>query len=102
MSVFGPEIADIEISTICHGIPPVGMDKPVPCKFCYKSNSGRGENMSLDTFKQIFHKFPRSLTQIAFGIGDIDSNPDLWNIMRYCRDNNYQFIVPNVTVNGYT
>lgn len=91
----GPEIADIEISTICHGI------NGKPCKFCYKSNTGVGENMSLETFKTIFHKLPKTLTQIAFGIGDIDSNPDLFKIMEYCRINDYNYVVPNVTINGW-
>lgn len=90
-SPFGPEIADIEISTICHGI------EGNPCRFCYKSNTGKGQNMSLEDFKTIFSKFPPTLTQIAFGIGDIDANPDMWKIFQHCRENG---IVPNVTING--
>lgn len=87
-SPFGPEILDIEVSTICHK----------GCKFCYKSNGTyRGKNMSLETFKIMFDKFPKHLTQIAFGIGDIDSNPDLWRIMDYCRENS---VIPNITING--
>jgi MoaA/NifB/PqqE/SkfB family radical SAM enzyme len=86
-SEFGPEIADIEIGTICHE----------GCKFCYKSNTPDGTNMSLDTFKKIFEKLPNVLTQIALGISDIDSNPDIWNIMNHCRMND---VVPNVTING--
>lgn len=57
--------------------------------------------MSFNTFKDIFHKLPRTLTQIAFGIGSIDANPDLWKIMQYCRDNDYNRVVPNITINGY-
>jgi hypothetical protein len=91
-SEYGPEIADIEISTICHGVPGVGV-----CKFCYKSNTPKGENMTLETFKKLFTNLPKTVTQIAFGIGDIDSNPDMWNIFQYSRDNG---VVPNVTVNG--
>jgi len=90
-SPIGPEVCDIEVSTICHQ----------KCKGCYKSNVARGENMSLETFKTIFHKLPRTVCQIAFGVGDIDANPDLWNIMRYCRENSYNFVVPNITINGY-
>ncbi len=90
-SEFGPEIADIEISTVCHGI------NGVPCRFCYKSNTGKGEYMDFETFVQVFTKMPPTLTQIAFGIGDIDGNPDMWKIFEYCRDND---IVPNVTING--
>jgi len=65
-SPFGPEIADIEISTICSGVKGVGV-----CKFCYKSNTPKGSYMSLDTFKRLFAKFPPTLTQIAAGIGDL-------------------------------
>ena len=90
-SPFGPEIADIEISTICHGV------QGNLCSCCYKRNTGKGQNMSLENFKTIFSKFPPTLTQIAFGIGDIDANPDLWEIFQHCRGNR---IVPNVTING--
>lgn len=91
MSVFGPEIADIEISTICHGI------HGKPCPWCYKSNTGKGQDMSLGTFQTIFSKFPETLTQIAFGIGDLDANPDMWKIFEHCRENR---VIPNVTING--
>ncbi len=87
---YGPVIADIEISTICNK----------GCAFCYKSITGNGKNMSFETFKNIFHKFPQTLTQIAFGIGDINANPDLCKIFKYCKENDYQYIVPNVTING--
>jgi MoaA/NifB/PqqE/SkfB family radical SAM enzyme len=86
-SPFGMEIADIEISTVCSNA----------CPFCYKSNTRNGKNMSLATFETIFAKFPPILTQIAFGIGDIDANPDLRPIFQHCRDHG---IVPNVTING--
>jgi len=99
MSVFGPEIADIEISTVCNGIG-TSMATRKPCPWCYKSNTGCGNNMSLETFKKVFHKLPKNLTQIAFGIGDIDGNPDLWDIMDYCRNNDSNTVVPNITVNG--
>lgn len=82
-----PEIADIEISTICnHG-----------CKFCYKSNTCNGKNMDFDTFKQIFDKLPETVTQIAMGIGDIDGNSDLYKIMQYTRSKG---VIPNITING--
>jgi MoaA/NifB/PqqE/SkfB family radical SAM enzyme len=86
-----PEIADIEISTICNG------PKGTPCKFCYKSNSGQGENMSLALFREVFDRLPPTVTQIAFGIGDIDSNPDMAAIFRYAKDRG---VIPNVTING--
>jgi MoaA/NifB/PqqE/SkfB family radical SAM enzyme len=85
-----PEIADIEISTSCHGV-------NRPCTFCYKSNNPYGKFMSFETFEAIFKKLPKTVTQIAFGIGDIDSNPDLWKIMEYCRKNG---VIPNITING--
>lgn len=92
-SFFGPEIADIEITTICHG--PAGK----LCSFCYKSNNQNGHNMSFEEFKTIFHKIPKTLTQIAFGAdaGGF-TNPDLFKMMEYCRNNNYNTVVPNITV----
>jgi MoaA/NifB/PqqE/SkfB family radical SAM enzyme len=63
---------------------------------CYKSNTGKGENMSFDTFKTIIDKMP-TLTQIAFGIGDLTANPDLFRMFKYCRGKR---IVPNLTING--
>lgn len=88
----GPEIADIEIGTICSGI----NDKP--CPHCYKSNGFSGRNMFLDTFKKVFRNLNKGqLTQIAFGIGDIDENQDMFKIMEYCRS--YE-VIPNITING--
>jgi hypothetical protein len=92
LSTFGPEILDIEVSTICKGI------GSGPCTHCYKSNTPRGKNMSFKTFKTIFDKMPKTLTQIAFGIGDIDSNLDLFKMFEYCRIHN---VAPNLTINGY-
>jgi len=86
-SPFGPEILDIEVSNICSKA----------CSWCYKSNTAKGTYMTFTTFKKMFDKFPKMLTQIAFGIGDIDGNPDLYKIMKYCRDNK---VIPNITING--
>lgn len=89
LSAFGPEIADIEISTICSH----------SCQWCYKGNTAIGKNMSLETFKKVFEVLPKdTLTQIAFGIGDIDANPDMFPIFHYTRDNG---VIPNVTINGH-
>jgi radical SAM protein with 4Fe4S-binding SPASM domain len=38
------------------------------------------------------------LMQIAFGIGDIDGNPDLYEMFAYARGNG---VIPNVTINGW-
>jgi radical SAM protein with 4Fe4S-binding SPASM domain len=84
---FGPEIADIEISTVCS----------MGCKFCYKCNTKKGKNMSFETFQKVFATFPKTLGQIAYGIGNFDANPDLWKIFEYSRDNG---VIPNVTING--
>lgn len=83
----GPEILDMEVSTICHR----------NCVWCYKSNTAKGKNMSFNLFKAIFDKIPPNLTQIAFGIGSVDGNPELFHMMAYCRQ---QGIVPNITING--
>ncbi len=90
----GPEIADIEISTICSG--PFGKR----CDFCYKNDTAHiKKNMSLDTFDKVIKRVNQNnfLCQVALGIGDVDANPDLIPIFRYCRENR---IVPNITVNG--
>lgn len=88
-----PEIADIEIAEICEGVPGIG-----PCAFCYKSNTGnKGINMSLETFKKIFHKLPPTITQIAFGCGTLRRHPEMWDIFKYSKDND---IIPNLTING--
>lgn len=90
------EIFDLEVSTVCRGI------GKGPCKHCYKSNTARGENMSFDVFKKIFDKLPKTLTQIAFGVGDLEANPDLRRMFDYCRDNWHNpDVVPNLTINGY-
>lgn len=102
---YGPNICDIEISTICHGIGNIkeyNVNEPYksckPCNFCYKTNSGCGKNMSLDTLKKLLFKLPKTVCQVAYGIGSLDSNPDLWGILEYTRS---QGIVPNITINGW-
>ena len=88
-SPFGPEILDIEIST---------GDCNMACPWCYKSNSaGNGKHMTLGTFKMILDKMPATLTQIAIGITDADSNPDFIPMMHYARRKD---IIPNYTTSG--
>lgn len=82
-----PELLDIEISTICNN----------GCKACYKGNTPNGKNMTFDDFVELFDKFPETLTQIAFGIGDINSNLDLFKILHYTRNGG---VIPNITING--
>lgn len=96
------EIFDLEVSEVCNGIPDIGSDVPVPCHHCYKTNTKQGRNMSFETFKLIFDKLPQTLTQIAFGIGDLDGNPDLVKMFDYCRNNEHNpGVVPNLTINGW-
>jgi len=89
-SPIGGEILDIEVTTICRGI------NGVLCKFCYKSNTPNGKNMSFDTFKTIMDKMGKQLTQIAFGAdSEATSNPELFKMADYCRSIG---VVPNITV----
>ena len=95
-SPFGPEIADIEISS--------GAGCPMSCAFCYKGNQkgNTAQNMSLETFKQIFQKFPKFnglffIQQVALGITSVANMPDFFPICDYLRTNG---IVSNVTING--
>lgn len=90
-----PEILDIEITTKCTG--PGGK----LCKFCYKSNTTNGINMSFDIFKNIIDKMKFSnncigITQCAIGAdATCTSNPDIWRMMEYARECS---IIPNITV----
>ena len=98
---WGPEIADIEISTICNGIPDTS-GVTAPCSFCYKSCSGRGTYMSFETFKAIFDRLNKqhTLTQIAFGSdATATANPDMWKMFEYCRSH---AVTPNITVADVT
>ena len=97
-SPFGPELCDIEVTTKCTGV--TGKDGiSRVCKFCYKSNTPDGINMSFEDFKTIFDKLPRTVGQIAFGADShATSNPDLFKMMDYCRNNGKNYVVPNITV----
>jgi len=90
-----PEILDIEITSICAGIGNEGV-----CKFCYKSNTPRGRNMTIETFKAVLDKFPPTLTQLAFGAdGKAEANPELWKMAEYTRAIG---VIPNITVADIT
>lgn len=87
-----PEILDLEISA--------GKDC-IGCEYCYKANGPDAEethNLTLDEFKVIFDKMPKNLTQIAFGIMGIKTNPDFLNMMVYAKSRG---VVPNYTTNGF-
>ena len=95
-SPFGPEIADIELTTACNAM----------CPWCYKANTPKGKFMSLETFKRLLDVFPSYIdekgtkrwhvNQIAFGVdSECKTNPEVFDIFKYCRENG---IVPNLTV----
>ena len=90
----GPEILDLEVSV--NGCVPV--PGSTNCKYCYKNNTNaKPTNMSFETFKQIVDSFPKNLSQIAFGITGLKTNPDMPKMFQYCRDIG---IIPNVTTVG--
>ena len=82
----GPELLDIELSTICQQ----------GCRWCYKDNGPKGDNMSLAVFDTLLRKLPKTVNQIAFGIGELDANPDLFKILEATRESG---VVPNITIN---
>lgn len=85
-----PEILDMEISA--------GGDCLGKCEFCYKGNGvGETHNMTFDEFKIIFDKLPPILTQIAFGIMNISTNPDFFDMMAYAQAKG---VIPNYTCHG--
>jgi hypothetical protein len=87
-----PEILDLEIS---YGGKCMGN-----CKFCYKENGGDQpiHNMTFDQFKVVIDKIPPLLTQIAFGIMNISTNPDFFKMMEYAREKG---VIPNYTCHGF-
>lgn len=109
-SIFGPEIADIEISTAekDHFITPNGwLETPGGCpgfgckNVCYKSNAvgTKSIHMPLDTLKLLLSKITQipTLCQIAYGILSIHSHPQMWDIFRHTRSIG---LIPNFTFNG--
>ena len=107
-SPFGPEILDLEISSAAtndvdsgdplhihtnHGCRGLGCSQ-----FCYKRNRKSGSvHMSLDTFKGIMDRMPKSLCSIAFGVlSPLEQHPQLWEIFDECRERD---VVPCVTIN---
>jgi len=91
-SEYGPEIADIEITTICSG------SNGSSCPYCYKENNSKGINMALDTFKTVVNRINANnqLTQVAFGLGSTgEENPSLWEMCTWLLKQN---IIPNGTI----
>lgn len=85
----GPELLDLEVSV--NGC-------PNKCAFCYKGNTNEpATNMTLDTFCQIMDRMPASLTQVAFGITGVATNPDFVAMLIACRRRG---VVPNFTLSG--
>jgi hypothetical protein len=64
MFALSPEIVDLEISS---------------------KHEQSISNMTFSTFKIIFDKIPKFLTQIVFHISDTTTNPDLFKMMEYSR-----------------
>lgn len=94
MCLLGPEILDLEISV--NGCPKINGKN---CKFCYKNNTdAEPENMDIETFRNIIKKFPKNLSQIAFGITGTQTNPWFPAILKACKE---EFgIIPNYTLSG--
>jgi len=85
----GPEILDLEISV--NGCPNA-------CQFCYKGSTNEpATNMTFETFKAILDNMPKTLTQVAFGITGVQTNPDFLKMMHYSRE---MGVVPNFTLSG--
>ena len=68
------------------------------CAFCYKNNGGDVANcMTLSQFKELIDFMPKNLSQIAFGITGVKTNPEFFEMMQYAKDVG---IVSNYTTNG--
>lgn len=65
---------------------------------CYKGNTtAPANNMTIAEWKKLLANFPKNLTQVAFGITDLTTNPDFMAILRHTRE---QGVVPNFTTHG--
>jgi hypothetical protein len=87
----GPvEILDLEISE----------GDCLSCPFCYKENGPQAHeyHMTLKEFETLLGKIPDTLTQIAFGITNLDSNPDFRAMAELAR---LRGVIPNYTFNGH-
>ena len=110
-----PEVVDVEVTTACEGVSTMTTETDEatgdvtvsdyygpksPCKYCYKSNNPAGSNMSLETFKTVFDKFPESVNQIAFSADStLKANPALFEMMDYCYNNpQNNIIIPSISV----
>lgn len=92
---FGPEIADIEITTICNGVTNIYNKKEL-CRFCYKANNKNGSNMSLNTYKKIIDVIQPVCTQVALGADSEGvSNPELEDMLKYTIEKG---LIPNITI----
>lgn len=90
-SPFGCELLDLEISV--NGC----LNK---CRECYKNNTDASPtNMSFETFKNIVDKVAKNkiLSQIAFGITGVKTNPEFIKMMEYSRSIG---VIPNFTLTG--
>jgi len=110
-SPFGPELADIEISSAApedierarhHDAVFVVDDggcNGLGCrKFCYKGSFGNSTaHMKLSTITRILDMLPDTVCQIAYGVCSVTSHPDIWRIFEETRKRS---LVPNVTING--
>lgn len=87
----GPEILDIEISS--------GGDCKGNCPFCYKCNGGNQPtiNMTLKHLQAIVSRFNYPISQVAFGIMNYTTNPEMLDILKWCRSVG---IIPNMTMHG--
>ena len=107
-SPYGPEIIDMEISSAARNDVDArdplhinvnhGCDGPGCMRFCYKKNRpDKSVHMSLDTFKSIMNRMPKTVCSIAFGVlSPLQQHPELWEIFQECRERD---VVPCVTIN---
>jgi MoaA/NifB/PqqE/SkfB family radical SAM enzyme len=107
-SPYGNEILDLEISQSVNEkdldkFPRSKLVKDGGCKgncpFCYKSNGKNlpTYNMTFETFFEIFDRMPRTMYSIAFGIMNIDTNPDFFEMARHAKKFG---VMPTFTMHG--
>jgi sulfatase maturation enzyme AslB (radical SAM superfamily) len=89
-SPFGPEILEIELTR---------NNCPHQCKFCYRMNNNSKPviNMTLEQFKKVIEKIPKTLCQVSLGVTTLTANPDLIPILQYLKT---EKIPATITITG--
>jgi len=82
-----PELVDIKLTDVCH----------IGCKWCYQDSTSESKHGDLETIKTVIQSLNPSVTEVAFGGGDVLQHPDIVEILEFSRKRN--LTSSNITMN---